>query len=123
MEYSMKSLRKMFSIMEELWYAWRKSRQLLARCQRILRDQPGRAGRPLYEAVLNQQRPGADPAVARLLADVEYSCCQWPSERTLKFRDIVLYVITLDYLHSHPTRVGMLTDVRRLVARVIPKEL
>lgn len=111
------------SVLGELWHARRTSRRMLARSRRIRETQPGLNGRALYEAIVAQHWRLAPNLVAQVISTAEQSCCGWPVERNLRFRDAVNYVVVVDYLRSHPTRVGLRADVRKLIARIIPEDL
>jgi hypothetical protein len=111
------------SVLGEHWHARRTSRRLLAHARRIRESQPGLYGRRLYEAIVAQHWRLAPNLVAQVISNAEQSCCEWPVARHLRFRDAVNYVVVVDYLRSHPTRVGTRADVRKLIARIIPEEL
>jgi hypothetical protein len=111
------------SVLGELWHTGRTSRRMLAQSRRIRESQPGLNGRPLYEAIVAQHWRLAPDLVAQVISTAEQSCCEWPVARDLRFRDAVNYVVIVDYLRSHPTRVGMRADVRKLIARIVPEEL
>ena len=111
------------SILEELWHARRTSRRLLAHSRRIRGSQPDLSGRPLYEAIVAQHWRLPGDLVAQVISAAEQSCCGWPVARDLRFRDAVNYVVVVDYLRLHPTRVGMRANVRKVIAGIIPEEL
>jgi len=60
---------------------------------------------------------------AAILDGAENSYCLWPLKRELRFRDVVSYVVVQEYSHLNSFRRGTQTDMRRIVARVIPAEL
>jgi hypothetical protein len=107
----------------EKWFAWHESREMLALYHRVRSEEPLLAGRALYERIL-VRRSGLDAtAVARVLRRATESLCDWPSGRDLRFRDLVQYVVTTEYLHAHVTRLGTQTDMGKTIARVIPDTL
>ena len=70
------------------------------------------------------RREGTDvKAAAGVLRRAEQSLCDWPSGRDLRFRDLVLYFVLVEYLQSHVTTLGTHTNLGRIVARVIPTNL
>jgi len=119
----LRALRRSTSRLGETWYAWRMSRQMLACCKRLLATQPALNGRPLYAAVLAKQLGLESDRIAQVLAGAEDSFCKWPVERDLRFRDVVHYFVTEDYLRSYPASIGISINVGQLIARAIPKEL
>jgi hypothetical protein len=111
------------AVVGELRHARVTSRRMLAHSRRIRKSRPGLNGRPLYEAIVAQHWRLAPDLVAQLISTAEQSCCRWPVARDIRFRDAVNYVVVVSYLRSHPARVGMRADVRRLIARIVPEEL
>ena len=96
---------------------------MLALYHRVRTEEPLLSGRALYETVL-VRRSGLDSAgVARVLRRATESFCTWPSDHDLRFRDLVQYVVTTEYLQSHLNRQGTLTDMTRTIARMIPETL
>jgi len=112
-----------FLAVSERWYAWRASRALLEQYQRVRSEDEQLSGRALYERVLSRHSGFTDAGAAVILDGAEQSYCSWPVSRELRFRDVVSYVIAREYLHSHNFLRGTQTDIRRVVARVIPSEL
>jgi len=111
------------SVLGELWHAMRTSRQMLAHSRRLREIRPDLSGRPLYEAVVARHCCLAPDLVAQIVTRAKQSFCEWPVERDLRFRDAVHYVVVVDYLRSHPYKVGMRANVETLIARIIPDEL
>jgi hypothetical protein len=91
--------------------------------KRVRREEPQLTGRSLYQQVI-VRRSGLDHEAARrvlLLACQRF--CEWPCERTLRFRDVVQYVAIDEYLRSRLTKLGTHTDMGRVVAQLIPPNL
>ena len=83
---------------------------------------PDSFGKALYERIVIR-RSGLDvKAAAGVLRRAEQSFCQWPSERELKFRDLVRYIVIEEYLRYH-VAIGTRTNLEYVVARVIPENL
>jgi hypothetical protein len=109
-------------LLAESWFAWQASHELLDSYQRVHREEPELIGKTLYERIVIR-RSGLDVnAAAGVLRRAEQSFCEWPSERDLKFRDVVRYIVIQEYLGSH-TAVGTYTNMGKVVARVIPDHL
>jgi len=53
----------------------------------------------------------------------EQSYDDWSADRSLRFRDIVLYLLVEAYLAAHPGRGGARAHMERVVARVVPRDL
>jgi hypothetical protein len=86
------------------------------------REEPQLIGKALYQRIVIQ-RSGLDiHAAAGVLRRAEQSFCEWPSDRDLKFRDVVRYIVIEEYLRSHAT-IGTHTNLGKVVARVIPDDL
>ena len=115
-------LRSVLAISER-WYAWRASRAMLKRYQRARREDSRLSGRLLYEQILSRHSGFTAAAANAILHAAELSYCAWPVIRELRFRDVVSYLVAQGYLDSHSFLRGTQTDMRRVVARVIPEEL
>ena len=111
------------AMVAEKWFAWRASRELLESYNRARAEEPPVSGKALYERVVIR-RSGLDAkAAGGILLRAEESFCDWPGGRELRFRDVVLYVIIDEYLRSHGANLGTQTNIGKIVARVIPKDL
>jgi hypothetical protein len=110
-------------VVAEKWYAWRTSHEMLRWYQRVSGEEPQLTGRPLYEEVI-VRRSGLDVEVARgMLQRARQRFCEWPGPRKLRFRDVVHYVVIDEYMRSHLTDLGTYTDMKRVVASIIPYHL
>jgi hypothetical protein len=109
-------------LLSESWFAWQTSHELLDSYKRMHREEPQLIGKTLYEQIVIR-RSGLDVnAAAGVLRRAEQSFCEWPSDRDLKFRDLVRYIVIEEYLRSHAA-VGTHTNLGKVVARVIPDDL
>lgn len=109
-------------LLAECWFAWQASHELLDLYERTRREEPQLIGRTLYVRIVIR-RSGLDVDAAEgVLRQAEQSFCEWPSERDLKFRDVVRYIVIEEYLASYAT-IGAHTNLGRIVARVIPDAL
>jgi hypothetical protein len=109
-------------LLTESWFAWQVSRELLDSYKRMRGEEPQLTGKTLYERIIIC-RSGLDVnAAAGVLRRAEQSFCEWPSDRDLKFRDLVLYIVIEEYLRSHAA-VGTHTNLANVVTRVIPDNL
>jgi len=63
-------------------------------------------------------------AVARgVLRCVEASLADWTSEKDLVFRDVVQYVVIVEYLALHPKRSGTTANMVQVLLDIIPGQL
>ena len=109
-------------LLTEIWFAWQASRELLDSYQRMHREDPQLLGKTLYERIVSR-RSGLDvQSVAGILRRAEQSFCEWPSERDLKYRDVVQYMVIEEYLRSYGA-IGTHTNLAKVVAYVIPDNL
>jgi hypothetical protein len=113
----------LFAATSERHYARRASEQLLDLFRRERHEHPDLSGRALYEAVA-ARRLGAKPRIsaAEVVRRAEESFADWPAERTVRFRDVVHYLIFDEYLHAGKAREATKTNMGAVVARVIPEE-
>ena len=118
----MNVVRRLLTVSER-WYAWRASRAMLKQYHRARTVGHTLSGRPLYEDILCRHFGFTPAGAAAILNGAENSYCLWPLKRELRFRDVVSYVVVQEYLHINNFLRGTQTDMRRIVARVIPAEL
>jgi hypothetical protein len=111
-------------ILAEKWHAWRTSREMLRWHQRVSVAEPQLTGGSLYKEII-VRRSGLDIEAARgVVQRARQSFCEWPSPRKLRYRDVVHYVVMDEYMRSHLTEFGgTYTDMRRVVASIIPNHL
>ena len=104
-------------------YAKGASRQLLELFRHEQRERPELKGRALYEAVI-ARRLGSNPTLsaAKIVRRAEESFADWPTDRELKFRDVVHYQIFDEYMRQSQV-VGTRTNFGVAVAQIIPAEL
>jgi hypothetical protein len=107
----------------QLRYARKAARRALARYQGLRTARPELAGRSLYEAFVCD-RNAIEPSAARvILQRAEASFATWPTDRDLKFMDVLKYLVISEYLVSHPKRGGTSINMARIIEQVIPREL
>ena len=111
-------------IVVEKWFAWRTSHEMLRWYQRVSVEEPQLTGGSLYEEVI-VRRSGVDIGTASgVLRRARQSFCEWPGPRKLRFRDVVHYVVKDEYERSYSSDLsGTRTDMRRVVASIIPFHL
>jgi hypothetical protein len=104
-------------------YAKAASQQLLELFRRQQRERPELKGRALYEAVV-ARRLGSNPTLsaAEIVRRAKESFADWPTDRELKFRDVVHYHIFDEYMRQSHV-VGTRTNFGVVVAQIIPAEL
>jgi hypothetical protein len=110
--------------------AWRQSRHAKAVSHELLNlhrfvaeRHPNLRGRPLYRQIV-MLRSRADMATAdRLLRCAEESFAAWPTQRDLKFADVVHYLAIEEFLAAHPETSWTQTHMGRIVTARIPRRL
>ena len=103
--------------------AGRASLELLDLFWKVQRENPGMAGRPLYERIA-ARRLGSEVGVGTLAVNrADESFAQWPRERDLIFRHVVHYLVFEECIRIFDRREGTRALIGRVVARVIPLEL
>jgi hypothetical protein len=107
----------------ELRFAKNAGRQALARHRRLRAARPELTGRALYEAFVCERNGVGASAAQAVLQRAEASFAAWPADHDLIFRNVVQYLVISEYLVSHPTHHGTATNMARIIAKVIPKEL
>jgi hypothetical protein len=111
-----------FVAWSEQRYAKRASLEILELFRSERQEHPELTGPSLYEAVV-ARRLGPESTNARtIVRRAEESFANWPVERCLIFRDVVLYLVINEYLQLFKSRHGTRTRMVGVVARFIPKE-
>jgi len=109
---------------------WRQSRhaksvshELLELHRSVAERHPNLRGRPLYRQIV-MTRSRADTATAdRTLRRAEESFAAWPTERDLKFADVVHYLAIEEFLTAHPEMEWTEVHMGRIVTARIPRHL
>ena len=124
------SLRRLSNYMSECVAAWGErrfakiaARRALACFEEVHAERPDLTGESLYEAFLCRRSALEASAARMILRHAESSFTMWPTERDLIFRDVVQYLVLSEYLETYPKRVGAATNVIKIIAKVIPKQL
>lgn len=124
------SLQLFFRYPLHLLTAWRevrfarKSARLALLCYRQLRSEhPELADEGLYEGFV-AERNAVDVSDARaILQRAAASFASWPAAHDLKFVNVVQYLVISEYLVAYPKRNGTTSNMARVIAQVIPREL
>ena len=58
-----------------------------------------------------------------MLARAAQSFVDWNTDRDLRFRDVVLYLIAHEYMLRRPERHGVIARLGNVVARTVPINL
>jgi hypothetical protein len=114
---------QLVGVWHELRFAKRGGRLALARYERLRRERPELAGQALYEVFVCERNALEASAARAILQRAEASFAAWPTDRDLKFLNVVQYVVISEYLASHPKRRGTSTNMARIIAQVIPRHL
>ncbi len=107
----------------EFWYTRRASRRLLRLHDAVRRELPTQPKRARYEEVVGRWAGIDLPAARAVLERAEQSVSDWDTDRDLRFFDVVLYVVSDDYLRAHPERHGARSRIAQTVGRVISRHL
>lgn len=86
-------------------------------------EKPGLSGKDLYREIL-LRNPGLDAERAdKIMQRAEASLDEWTDrcDRGLTFRQIVHYFVLTEYLRAG--HQGVVVDVQKIVAKIIPPEL
>lgn len=112
-----------FLVMSERWYAARGSKRLLRAYRRARREHPTLGKAEFYQELVAQLTGRDRRGAALVIVRAEQSFDDWAADRSLRFRDIALYLLVEAYLKAHPGRGGARAHMERVVARLIPREL
>jgi hypothetical protein len=107
----------------ELRFAKEAGQRALACFRRLQANQPTLSGRPLYEAFACEYGRIDSAAARTMLHRAEASFAAWPNERELIFRDVVQYMVILEYLATHPKRSGTTANMTGVLSKIIPVQL
>jgi hypothetical protein len=110
-------------IISEFFYTRRASRRLLRLYETVHREHPKHGARALYEEVVVRWSDVDVPAARAILRRAAQSFVDWDSDRDLRFRDVVIYLVADGYVRAHPERHGARSRMARTAARIIPREL
>jgi hypothetical protein len=117
------SLQRLLAAWREVRFARKSARLALVRFERLRSEHTELAGEALYERFVSE-RNAVDASVARgNLQRAQASFAAWPADHDLKFVNVVQYLVISEYLVAHPKRSGTTTNMARVIAEVIPREL
>ena len=114
---------RLVSAVTEKVHALRSSRELLALYKKTHSSNPELEGRALYQRIVMDRLTVDDRFAQLVLRRAEQSFCDWPSSRELRYRDVVLYIVIVEYLRSHVGTVGTQTNMRKVVDRFVSETL
>jgi hypothetical protein len=77
----------------------------------------------LYEAFVRDRNAIDASAAQVILQRAEDSFATWPTDRDLKFMDVMKYLVISEYLISHSKRGGTSINMACVIEQVIPREL
>jgi len=104
-------------------FARRIGRELLKLYRIVSASHPDLRGRRLYRTIVISHTR-VDPESAEALLDqAEESFAAWPTQRALKFRDVVHFIAVSEFLATHGNSSWIHSDIGREVASVIPPSL
>jgi hypothetical protein len=104
-------------------YAESQCRSLLEIYEHLRREHPELGSDRLYARVV-EYRIGCDPTVARsIVLEADRSFAQWPTERDVTFRDVVVFLLLNQLLPADSKTLGVQPNVTAIVAKAIPLRL
>jgi hypothetical protein len=106
----------------ELRYSRKAARLALARYQGLRVERPELTGRALYEVFVCDRNAIGASAARVILQRAEASFATWPTDRDLKFMDVLKYLVISEYLVSHPKRGGTSINMARIIEQMIPRK-
>lgn len=99
------------------------SRAILAHYRSITASYSGLDSSEVYQYVVMAQT-GCDTNTAKMiLSQAEESFAEWPVSRALKLRDIVHYLTVTEYFDRYGKDFWMRSEINKLIAAHIPKNL
>jgi hypothetical protein len=123
LERTLGPLAKPFTIWRQSRHAKAVSHELLKLHRSVAERHPNLRGPTLYRQIV-MVRSRADMATAdRLLKRAEESFAAWPTQRDLRFADVVHYLAIEEFLAAHPETNWTQTHMGRIVTTRIPRRL
>jgi len=104
-------------------YAKEASSQLLELYRQERRGHPELNPRALYQSIVAQRLGPQSGRAGEIVRRAEESFTDWPSNRELKFRDVVHYLVFDEYMRLANAREGTKTNMGVVVGRVIPDDI
>ena len=104
-------------------YAKEASSQLLELYRQERRGRPELNPRALYQSIVAQRLGPQSGRAGEIVRRAEESFTDWPSNRELKFRDVVHYLVFDEYMRLANAREGTKTNMGVVVGRVIPDDI
>jgi hypothetical protein len=114
---------RLFVARAERRYAKEASAQLLELYRQESREHPELNPRSLYQSIVAQRLGPQSSRAGEIVRRAEESFSDWPSDRELKFRDVVHYLIFDEYMRLADAREGTKTNMGVIVGRVIPEDI
>jgi hypothetical protein len=114
---------RLFVARAERRYAKVASSQLLELYRQERRGRPELNRRALYQSIVAQRLGPQSGRSGEIVRRAEESFTDWPSDRELKFRDVVHYLIFDEYVHLANAREGTRTNMGVVVGRIIPDDI
>lgn len=101
----------------------RTSRSILSQYRSIAATHPNWLPNEMYRFVV-MAHTGCDTSTADMILDrAEESFAEWPVSRPLKLRDVAHYLTVTEYLDLYGKDFWMRSEINKMVARHIPKNL
>ena len=111
-------------------FAWRERRFATGICRDMLRlhadvtaSRPELQGLPLYRRIVSAHHGGSLAVADAILERAGQSFAEWPVSRALNFRDVVHYLVVLEFIAANKNVRWIHADLKRLVSDAIPHEL
>ena len=111
-----------------IFLAWRERRfaavicrELLRRHAETVRRNPGLLGLPLYRRIVADRHGGSLPLADAILDRASQSFAQWPSCRTVNYRDVVHYLVVLEFIAANKGARWIHADLKQFIGDAIPR--
>lgn len=112
----------------EMFLAWRERRfaagvcrELLRRHAETVRRNPGLLGLPLYRRIVADRHGGSIALADAILDRASQSFAQWPSSRTVNYRDVVHYLVVLEFIAANKGARWIHADLKQFISDAIPR--
>ena len=110
-----------FLAWRERRFAARVCRELLRRHAETVRRNPGLLGLPLYRRIVADRHGGSLPLADAILDRASQSFAQWPSSRTVNYRDVVHYLVVLEFIAANKGARWIHADLKQFISDAIPR--
>ena len=119
----LKAVSAIFLAWRERRFAARICRDLLRRHAETATRHPELLGLPLYHRIVADRHGGSTLLADAILERASQSFAEWPASRMLNFRDVVHYLVVLDFIATNKGARWIHADLKQVVSDTIPRGL